>query len=402
MKNKFIKISALTLSACMVIGLAPINAHASATSGVSNKLWNNVKSENEISLYAGVTGVFSDFLFSQAEVNANNVVVVASAEEDSEYDSQMASEAAKVDAEDVSNLCVARVDDFVYVRKQPTTDSKAMGKLYKKNVGTVLSEENGWYKIESGNLRGYVSADYVVVGNGSALAKAGTRFATVNTETLRVRKKASTESEILGLVPGGEDVVVLDEKEGWVKVSIEEGKGWVSTDYVSLKTEYTHGETNKEEKARLKKEEAERRAAQAAADRATSNGSSSSSSSDKSYDAPSGGTGASVARYACQFVGNPYVWGGTSLTHGADCSGFVMSVYRAFGVSLPHSSSALRSVGRGVSTGSMQPGDIVCYSGHVAIYIGNNSIVHASNHRDGIKISSPVNYRSILAVRRIF
>ena len=118
--------------------------------------------------------------------------------------------------------------------------------------------------------------------------------------------------------------------------------------------------------------------------------------------APSGSNGSAVANYACQFVGNPYVYGGTSLTNGADCSGFVMSVYAKFGVSLPHSSSALRSVGYGVSTSEMQPGDIVCYSGHVAIYIGNNTIVHASNARDGIKLSSPANYRTILAVRRIF
>lgn len=113
-------------------------------------------------------------------------------------------------------------------------------------------------------------------------------------------------------------------------------------------------------------------------------------------------SGQAVANYACQFVGNPYKWGGTSLTNGADCSGFVMSVYRHFGVSLPHSSSALRGVGRGVSVTDMQPGDIVCYSGHVAIYIGGNTIVHASNKKDGIKYTSPANYRSILAVRRIF
>ena len=115
------------------------------------------------------------------------------------------------------------------------------------------------------------------------------------------------------------------------------------------------------------------------------------------------GSGKAVVDYAVQFVGNPYVYGGTSLTNGADCSGFVMSVYENFGVSLPHSSTADRNVG--VDVGGLenaQPGDLVCYSGHVAIYVGNNTIVHASNARDGIKYTSPANYRTILAVRRIF
>ena len=112
--------------------------------------------------------------------------------------------------------------------------------------------------------------------------------------------------------------------------------------------------------------------------------------------------GNAVVDYAMQFVGNPYVYGGTSLTNGADCSGFVMSVYKNFGVSLPHSSSADRSQGYDVGgLANAQPGDIVCYSGHVGIYAGNGQIVHASTSKTGIIVSN-ANYRNVLAVRRIF
>ncbi len=129
-----------------------------------------------------------------------------------------------------------------------------------------------------------------------------------------------------------------------------------------------------------------------------SGGSGSSSDSNVS----TSGSGQAVADYACQFVGNPYVWGGESLTNGADCSGFIKAVYAHFGVSLPHSSYSLRSVGRAVSASEMRAGDIVCYDGHVAIYIGGGRIVHASNQKDGIKISPNYAYRTVVAIRRIF
>ena len=131
-------------------------------------------------------------------------------------------------------------------------------------------------------------------------------------------------------------------------------------------------------------------------------GSSSSSSSGSSGSSVSyNPTGQSVVNYACQFVGNPYVWGGTSLTNGADCSGFIMSIYAKFGVSLPHSSGAMAGCGRGVSYSEAMPGDIICYAGHVAIYMGGGQIVHASNAKDGIKISGNAAYRPIVAVRRV-
>lgn len=113
------------------------------------------------------------------------------------------------------------------------------------------------------------------------------------------------------------------------------------------------------------------------------------------------GTGSSVVDYATQFVGNPYVWGGTSLTNGADCSGFTQAVYNSFGVSIPRTSYEQQNAGREVSYSEAQPGDLICYGGHVAIYMGDGKIVHASNSRDGIKISNDATYRTILSVRRL-
>lgn len=329
-------------------------------------------------------------------------------------------EVATEEEQDFRGLVIAQVNNYVNVRSIPSEDGEIVGKLYDKSVGEFEEEVNGWYKITSGNCTGYVKAEYCVTGDeAQALAKqVGTTYAVVNTTTLKVRQEASTESAVLGLVPIEEELVVVEELDGWVKVAIEEGDGYVSREYVNLRTDFVHAESKAEEEARLAEEAKEREEARAAAaaTEATRVAQAAEQTVQKQAQteavieaaqataASSAGSemGKSVIDYATQFVGNPYVYGGTSLTNGTDCSGFVMSVYANFGVSLPHSSSALRS--RGYDVGGLanaQPGDIVCYSGHVALYIGNGQIVHASTSKTGIIISN-ANYRSILAVRRIF
>lgn len=322
-----------------------------------------------------------------------------------------AAEAATMTEEEkeFSNLVIAKVNRYVNIRSDAREDSEVVGKLYDKSVGTYLSEKDGWYEIKSGSVTGFVKAEFCVTGKDAIeLAKeVGTRMAIVSTTTLKVREEASTDSAVLGLVPIDEELRAVEEKDGWVKVDIEEGYGWVSRDYVTMRTDFVKAESKAEEEARLAKEAEERRKAQEAA---AANFARPSSGENKSYNdassyIPAGGgseMGNAVVQFALQFVGNPYVWGGTSLTNGADCSGFVLSVYKNFGVSLPHSSTADRSVGSAVgSLEEAQPGDLICYSGHVALYMGGGQIVHASSKKTGI-IVSQVGYRNILAIRRIF
>ena len=373
-----------------------------------------------------------------------------------------------------ADIGIASVLNYVNLRAEPSVESEALGKLYNNSAATVLEtvlDEAGeeWYLVSSGSVENaYVKAEYVKVGDEDLARGVSTRYATVTTTTLFVRTEPGTEASVLTMLPEGEDVVVYDvlDEYGWYRVSTEEGLGYVSGEYVTIRTEFRVAESKEEEKERLEREEAERQAAAAAAEaarkaraeeerkaaeaarkaqeeaagkaqqeavktaaqqqssektqqqsqnaqHAQKNDDTAQGSSDQGKNnSQSGGNtatkpqkvsnGQAVVNYAAQFVGNPYVYGGSSLTNGADCSGFVMSVYAAFGISLPHSSSALRSVGYGVSLDAIQPGDIVCYSGHVGIYAGNNTLLHASSPSSGIKYTSPVNYREILSIRRIF
>ncbi|MDE6014392.1 MAG: SH3 domain-containing protein [Acetatifactor sp.] len=395
MVSRFLRMTACALAATMAVSGMSITASASASGsalpsgGVGLSLVNNATALENI-----VGTEKKDVKGSANTAKAEPKAVVKELTEEDMF----------------RNLVIAQVTNYVNVRSLPSEEGKIIGKLYDDSVGTLLGEENGWYQIKSGTVTGYVKGEFCVTGEEAVdLAKeVGTRFATVTTTTLHVRKEPSLDAPVLGLVPLGDELVVLDETEGWIQVDVEEGIGWVSTDYVDLHTEFVEAESKEEEEARLAKEAEARRKNREAAAKTVQAQQAAAPANDTPAAVVVSGEGSSemgvaVAEYALQFVGNPYVYGGTSLTNGADCSGFVMSVYANFGVDLPHSSASDRSQGYGVEGGleNAQPGDLICYSGHVALYIGDGQIVHASTKKTGI-IVSRADYKKILAIRRIF
>jgi cell wall-associated NlpC family hydrolase len=318
------------------------------------------------------------------------------------------------------DVAIAQVESYANVRALPDENSEVVGMIYNNCGASIIDTQGDWYKIVSGNVTGFIKKEFLVVGNADLARSVSQRQATVSATAIDVFEQPDRNSISIGKFPQGETFTVVDEStkdSGWIKITCENGDGFVTADVVTLSTKYNLAETVAEANARLAQEEAMRqaaaeaqmkqflKAAQANQSKSSSSKSSSSSSSrsgsGRSYSAPNGAGGSAVASYASQFIGNPYVYGGSSLTNGTDCSGFVMSVYAQFGVSLPHSSWSQQNCGYSVGTGDMQPGDIVCYGSHVGIYVGDGQIVHASNERDGIKVSN-ANYRSIADVRRIY
>lgn len=310
-----------------------------------------------------------------------------------------------------ANTAVAKVDEYLNIRATADENAEVLGKLYNNGVATVLETIDGWYKVTSGTVTGYVNAEYLVVGDEAACVAAQKRVATVTTpERLNLRADASTASRVLVSLPSGAKATVVDETvEGWIGVQYNNKTGYISAQYASVETTYAYAESKAEEAARLAAEEAARRAEEEARRRAeeaaqieANRKQQYANAANKTYYPPSGTGGQAVVDYAMQFVGNPYVLGGSSLTNGIDCSNFIMRIYEAFGVTLPHNSYQLRSVGYEVSASEIKPGDIICYQGHVSIYAGDGKCVHASNRKDGIKVSPKWNYTHVITIRRIF
>jgi len=273
-----------------------------------------------------------------------------------------------------TNLGIAHVDNHLNIRQEPNESGKLIGKLPKDAACEILDiDENGWAHIKSGKVDGYCSTEFLYMGE-DAIARGrevASMIAVVNTQTLKVREEPNTDSIVITLIPQEEELEVVEIMDnGWVKFLLDDEEAYVSGDYVDVEERLEKAVTLTE----------------------------------LMYGQGVSNVRVDLVQYAKQFVGNPYVWGGTSLTKGADCSGFTLSIYKKYGVSLPHHAASQAQMGTKVDYSSAQPGDLVFYAkngriNHVAIYIGNGQVIHASSPKTGIKISS-WNYRTPAGIRR--
>lgn len=291
------------------------------------------------------------------------------------------------------NMAFSDTEDYTYIRSAPDESSDWVGKLYEDSAAQVLEYLDGWTKIRSGSAEGYVPADTLITGSEAEqrAEEYENNTVTVTARVLNVREGQGTDTAVLTQIELDEQYQVTgDPVDGWYLVKVGDIDGWVSGDYVIEETSYSYGETKEEEEERIAEEKAdEERQEQEAVEVSSTSGN-------------TGVSGQEVIDYACQFVGNPYVWGGTSLTNGADCSGFVQSVYAHFGISLPRTTYDMANSGYAVSYDEAQPGDLILYGdgGHVGLYMGDGNIVNALNSDKGICICSAT-YTNIYAVRRV-
>lgn len=333
-------------------------------------------------LTAGATSALTYYGAELTVAQNDSNVVTASAQgapqtDDASQESEQANEAAQTPTAaqtcGYTNLGMSVISSGnLNIRQEASTDSEVIGILTNHNACELLEDAGEWYKVTSGKVTGYVNKQYLVTGDeAEAIAEQEIKtVATVNTETLNVRAERSTEAAVLSQVGNSEAFTVNSVADGWVEISVDDSVGYISQDYVTLAQALPTAKTIEQVK----------------------------------YGDGVSNVRASVVSYALQFVGNRYVWGGTSLEKGIDCSGFTMRILGKYGISLPHSSKAQPSYGTKISASEAKPGDLFFYGSgrsisHVAIYIGNGQIVHASNKRDGIKVSNAY-YRNPICVAR--
>ena len=284
------------------------------------------------------------------------------------------------------NLGVSLASDYINVRSSPKEDgiNNIVGKFPGYAGCNILGEENGWYKIKSGSVTGYVRKDLIATGDTAQnlAVQHAQVMAIVNTESLNVRSEASTDSKAWTAVTSGQRYNVLNQLDGWVQLELDAGDddgedqgAFVSTRDNNVTVQYALQEA-------IEYYPAVEAANAAMAFRNK------------------------IVNFACQFVGNRYVWGGTSLTHGCDCSGFTQSVLKNFGISIPRVSRDQARTGSKVTSANMRPGDLIFYANrsgtinHVGMYIGNGQVVNAASTRSGIRIYR-WNYRTPVAIRNV-
>ncbi|MBR6094807.1 MAG: SH3 domain-containing protein [Lachnospiraceae bacterium] len=343
----------------------------------------------------------------ETDVKFENLVVKVTPEEEEEIIEEAADEVELPVEEEVPDPdCVCDVE-YTFVRESNSTASTALGKMFRGAVGTVLSEEGDWYLVQSGSITGYVLKRHLLTGEEAAegIANAYTTKATVLEDNVALRLGPDKNSESIGILPKDEELEVIATTDQWAEVLLhdtqltEDLTGFVFLPCVSLettcKTALTDEEISEQERIDLRREMEDRIRLSVVYQAANGK---------PSHFVPmTGGSakGRELCEFAMQFIGNPYVSGGTSLTEGCDCSGFVMAVYAEYGFTLTHSTEIDQREGVAVeSIETAEPGDIICYQGHVGIYIGDGMIVHAAGEAKGICLCQAC-YTDIVTIRRL-
>ena len=311
-----------------------------------------------------------------------------------------------------ANFAIADVNDYVNVRNMPSTDGEIVGKIFDGAVAEILAlagENDEWFQITSGNVEGYIKAEFFIYGEDAALVmdEYVTRYAKVQADRLNVRKEPTTDSSRIGYLSQDEKVMMLEDCGDWIKVQYTTQKeGYVAKEYVMILEEYTYAKTLEEERAEIAArkalEERQKESENKAPEIITNIQLPSTNYSTNTE------LRAAIVAYALGFVGDKYVSGGTSLATGTDCSGFTCFIYADYGYSISRTPEGQYSgAGRAIDISEIQPGDIVCYSSnggksctHVAMYIGDGQVVHAANSRKGV-ITSKVEYEPIIGVRNV-
>ena len=314
--------------------------------------------------------------------------------------------------DEYASLAIANVTNYVNVRTEPNTESSVVGKIYDGAVAQILDvagENQDWFQIVSGNVEGYIKAEFFIYGDAAAevVDNYVTRYATVAADRLNVRQEPATDAKRIGYIDNGEKVKILENDGDWLKVQYTDSKeGYVSAEYVTISEEFIYAKTIEEEQAEIavqKTLQAREQTAEQEAPEVITSITLPATTYTSNEELRQG-----IIDYAMQYLGNRYVHGGSSLESGTDCSGFTCFVYAQFGYSISRTPGGQYSgAGRSISSNELQPGDIVCYSSnggksctHVGLYIGDGQIIHSANSRKGVIISA-VDYSPIIGMRNV-